>query len=321
MHIRLHKLHVCLQSEAPHIQTYWQNLFAGWEHPPTSSPPDIFFTLSLTNTLPMPEGSPFFSAPVTLPDEVGTLAVYSPDPHTFILHYAMAAQITAHFSPNQLMSLSGVITPQALAYGRFEDILFTSLAPLLRRHGYYLLHAFAAVRDGQAVLLVGPSGSGKTTTGLALLPAGWELLANDAVLLEERHGRIEALPMPGTISIRPKTLALLPYLRWLTSQASSQNGKLTLQAYQLLTNGRLPNPAPVTAVYFPQISSQPTTHRQPQHRAISLVHLMEESVDRWDEACLAAHIGLLERLSQQADTYRLLLGQDMATLLPAFGEA
>jgi serine kinase of HPr protein (carbohydrate metabolism regulator) len=65
-----------------------------------------------------------------------------------------------------------MVTEGVLRNGRFEDVTFTSLAPLLRRHGYYLLHAFAAVKEGHAILLVGPSGSGKTTTGLHLLEAG-----------------------------------------------------------------------------------------------------------------------------------------------------
>ena len=67
--------------------------------------------------------------------------------------------------------------------GRFEDLTTMALAPVLRRRGIYLIHAFSAAANGQALLLCGASGSGKTTTGLALCAAGMQLLANDIAAL------------------------------------------------------------------------------------------------------------------------------------------
>ena len=70
----------------------------------------------------------------------------------------------------------------------FEDLTTLALAPLLRRLGLFMIHAFTAALSGKAVMFVGPSGSGKTSCGLALASAGWQILANDVALMQESGG-------------------------------------------------------------------------------------------------------------------------------------
>jgi energy-coupling factor transporter ATP-binding protein EcfA2 len=199
-----------------------------------------------------------------------------------------------------------------LAYGRLEDITFTSLAPALRRCGYYLVHAFGAVRDGRCVLLIGPSGSGKTTTGLSLILEGWQLLANDTLLIEAREDGIYALSTPGGLTVRPQTLTLLPACRPLLGDAPLLHGGYTL------TNQQLADPtttaARITAVYFCQIEDREQSVRRPLSQAVALARLMEQSVDRWDEAMLTQHIAVLHQLSQQTAAYTLHLGRDVPRL-------
>jgi len=59
----------------------------------------------------------------------------------------------------------------------------------------------------------------------------------------------------------------------------------------------------------------------PLSRAIALAHLMEESLDRWDEATLPPHVELLHGLSQQIKAYKLQLGQDVAQLVKVISHA
>ncbi|MEW1547327.1 hypothetical protein [Streptomyces tsukubensis] len=69
--------------------------------------------------------------------------------------------------------------------------------------GWQILHASAAVKDGDTVLTLGGKGAGKTTTGLLLARAGWSLLANDRVFIrpDSDHGGLRVLPWPAASAI------------------------------------------------------------------------------------------------------------------------
>ena len=60
------------------------------------------------------------------------------------------------------------------------------------------LHAAALVGDGNALLLLGSPGAGKTTLATALVRRGFEIAADDVVLLDET-GLVTGLPLPFTV--------------------------------------------------------------------------------------------------------------------------
>jgi hypothetical protein len=303
MRFALHRLVVELAGKAEPLRRDWSLIWAGWPQADNSRSPDVSLHLKLVDSLPpLPSPEPYFR------DDSGILSVYwGHEKDTAVLHYLDGALVTVPLGRTTgPVRIEGLVTEGVLRNGRFEDVTFTSLAPLLRRHGYYLLHAFAVVKEGRAILLVGPSGSGKTTTGLHLLEQGWQLLANDVVLLEMWANGVYALPTPGAVSIRPGTLALLPTLaKWLGITDLPLARPVTISNRQL-TGGKWGEAGRVTAVYFPQFSdsSQPLTLLP---RAVHLAQLMAESIDRWDETALPDHMNLLESLSRQAPAYRLPL--------------
>lgn len=306
MILQLHNQRAQLQSDDASVNKAWQHLFRGWLAPDSATvSPTIRLRLNLVAALPpLPAESPIFI------DDDDILAVYAGENDSVLLHFLDGALVTVPLDGDN--TVTGTLTQQAMRHGRFEDIVFTSLAPHLRRAGYFLVHAFAATKEGQGVLIVGPSGSGKTTTGLSLLLGGWKLLANDVLLLQSRPDGIYALPTPGAIGIRPPTLKLLPQLRELVGDlAGSQQVDVTpaLVDWVEWADGEK-----VTAVYFPHIESRATTQLEPLNRAICLAQLMAESADRWDAAMLPAHINILQKLSQQAAPYTLHLGPDVDRL-------
>ncbi len=314
MYLQLHRLTIHLNSEDTAVNQAWQWLFSGWLVD-ESAQVDIRLQMNLVDELPpLPTSPPVFTDSRPLPNDIGVLSVYAAGPDVVWLHYhdgaLVQASLAATASPP---TIRGVVIPSALTYGRLEDITFTSLAPALRRRGYYLVHAFAAAKDGRAVLIVGASGSGKTTSGLSLLLGGWQLLANDILLLENRDDGLYALPTPGGVSIRPATFDLLPALRnWLVVRSSG--GSVAVSAQQL-TRGQRAEPARVAAILLPQIeATRPYSHLQPANRAITFVRLLEESADRWDAAALDGHVDVMEQLSRQTAVYHLHLGQDVAKL-------
>jgi hypothetical protein len=302
MRFELHRLVVELAGEAEPLRRDWSLIWAGWPQANEQHRPDVSLSVQLVEFLPpLPSPEPYFC------DGSGILSVYrGREKDTAVLHYHDGALVTVPLTLTQPQRAEGMVTEGVLRNGRFEDVTFTSLAPLLRRHGYYLLHAFAVVKGGRSILLVGPSGSGKTTTGLHLLEQGWQLLANDVVLLEARADGVYALPTPGAVSIRPGTLALLPTLAKRLGITDLPLARPVTTSNRQLTGGKWGEAGRVTAVYFPQFSdsSQPL---DPLPRAIHLAQLMAESIDRWDETALPDHINLLENLSHQAPAYQLPL--------------
>jgi len=59
-----------------------------------------------------------------------------------------------------------------------------------------LLHASCAALEGEAVLILAPPGGGKSDLLLRLLGRGWDLVADDQLILKAVDGRLHASPPP-----------------------------------------------------------------------------------------------------------------------------
>lgn len=304
-----HDLTIHLDSPDAPILAGWRGLLRGWLREEMPDAPDVRLSLRLVEELPPPAGPLLYSDHEAHPERPAILNVYDLGDGAVQLHFHEAGQVNLSLRQTAgLLTAEGVMQPEALRNGRFEDITYTSLAPLLRRRGYFLLHAFAAAKEGQAVLLVGASGSGKTTSGLSLLLAGWGLISNDVTLLQARPDGVYALPTPDAVSIRPASLTLLPALRQRLPDWTGER-PFSLSAYEVV-NGRWAAPTPIRALYFPQIENRAESALQPLPRAVALARLLEESVDRWDAPLLPDHLALLQAVSLQASAYNLRLGRD-----------
>jgi hypothetical protein len=309
--IRLHLPHTSRWAD-----WFLPQIFAGWPPPALlndDNTHDTVITLDLTASRTPPR--PPAHLPCLYQDHPHDLIhVYQPQPDHFLLYFPDGALTHVDLTHH---TIQGEFTPAILQTGRLEDVIFTSLAPLLRRQGAYLAHAFAAVPpDGTAaLLLVGPSHSGKTTTGLQLLLADWQLLANDVVLLQEEDGVIWAHPWPGLITVRPYTFTLLPRLgQKLDTPLPVPTHGATLTGAQVAWLGWA-TAVPVQTISFPHIlPQQPTCALTPENRGVALARLLQESVDRWDVAQIEPHTALLRRLVAQATCYRLQLGEAVETI-------
>lgn len=312
MHTRLANIHLDLVSGDPPILDEWADLLADWpmQVGAAGALPHLTFKLSLTNRLPAAPGAPPFYS--SRRPGVTPVQAYRRDQAGTRLYLDNFAVIDIPDTSNEAQAW---ITPTGLAQGQQEDVTYQALAPLLRRHGYLLIHAACARYAGKAILLVGASGSGKTTTGLNLALHGWHILANDITLLDLNTAAVCAWPMPDQTVIRRPTLALLPALQAYVASPTTADFPETANALRLMPlapRAHLP-PTLVSAVCFPQTGAA-ATHLTACGQAMSLAHLLEESLDCWDTAALPAHTHGLSRLARQAAGYHLHLGTDVENL-------
>ena len=118
---------------------------------------------------------------------------------TLLMHTEEGAEL--HLREGRLTPGRGYDGASAAAQGelsRFGEIL------RLRELGCFHVHAAGVVaRDGRAWLLAGESGSGKSTLTYALARAGWKVLGDDGVSIEQVAGGVVAHPCrePMQVSI------------------------------------------------------------------------------------------------------------------------
>lgn len=292
-----------------------ESVCEGWRHHFGSLPPRVIsgaaaahvsLSLALCDKLSMPA-----SVRQVYQDRNEILDVYTSVEDTFLLHFRQGAVV--RLSSDEVDAAQGEVTPPIFRHGQLEDVTYTSLAPLLRRHACYLLHAAAVTTAAGAVLLVGPSHSGKTTTGLALILGGYKHLASDVVALTVNEGRISAFPTAGVPRVRARSFELLPALRTYLAadehERSDPGGRsITIPAE------RWDGAAPLVAICFPQVTDHAHTTLEELAPSVALARLMEESIDRWDSGTLLQHIDFLTKLSEQARHFTLNLAPDVHQL-------
>jgi hypothetical protein len=314
--IVLADLPIDLVTHSQRIASAWRTLFAPCVQAERRQPPRLCLTLDLTDSVPpAPADSPYFvDKHFQFADNVGALSTYRLADGHVLLHFADGAQVTVSLAParaGETLRAHGMMGRAVFNYQRFEDIVFVSLAPLLRRVGAYIVHASAVALAGRALILVGRSGSGKTTTSLQLMLQGWGYLANDALLMRRETSGLMALPTANEIGIRPKTIDLFPTL---ATAITTVNGDAIIPS-PASVGGEWAAPAHAAVICFPTIApNQPETRVEAIPRAVALARLMEQSVDVWDEPMLAAHTRFLTQLSHQCACYDVHLGHDTSAL-------
>lgn len=313
MDVRFDSLLIHLDCSHRGVQSYWQRLFEHFLYlSDTSFLATLCLTVEIVERLPeMPAYTPIFHAPPLQPALPSPFFVYQLPEGGWLLYFTDEAVVKM---PAERKGAAIVAKTTIFQRGRLEDVLMTTLAALLRPHGYYFIHAFAGTNQKTAALLVGESGSGKTTTGLALLAHGWHYLANDLAILKIQPDGIYALPSPGGFCIRPKTWQLVPHFAPIRDQIppDPSDGNHYLSVSQVVSQwgeARL-----IERIFFPQLHMQPVTRLKRLRPSLLFPRLIAESVDKWDQPMLVPHLQMLEQLSKQAEGWLLLLGEDMARL-------
>lgn len=153
------------------------------------------------------------------------------------------------------------------------------------RQNQPLFHATVVAFQGQGVLLVGPENTGKSTTAAACLAAGWDLVADDLVVIQGR----QAMGIYSSCWFHPHQRAEFPDLL-----ADLQCSPWDPKGWVPLAGRRL-RQAPIRAVVWPRLDST-GAGLEKANRALILRLLLSTSGQRGpnSRAKLDAAHGLLQ---------------------------
>jgi hypothetical protein len=210
----------------------------------------------------------------------------------------------------------GVLPPAFWSYSLVEqrDFFLVGLLMLLHCHGYYGLHANGVVHGETGYLIIGESGAGKTTLTASLVQAGWAYLADDALVLYQANGQVEALGIRQGMACRAETLVRFPELAGVaaTSPELAADKKLLGQAEIGSGGERLR--CVVHVLLFPQVAGGQHSRLTSLDPVSALATLMRFSTGILTERSrVVQQMELLKVLVQQARAYQLHLGEDVFT--------
>jgi len=111
----------------------------------------------------------------------------------------------------------GRLSKGLLEGGHFilTDLLMAPLMEMLKRRGFFGLHAAALVKEGEGYLFPGGAGSGKTTIALSLVKQRLQYLADDKLLVTAGRNGLVALAFVRHFNIDPDISRHFPELGFL----------------------------------------------------------------------------------------------------------
>ena len=101
-------------------------------------------------------------------------------------------------------------------------LLTVLLVEILKRRGWYSLHAAGFSENGQAILIPGTSGAGKSTLSVALLRANFNYLTDDMVFLRRSRTRVVASGLVEDVDVSDQTIRFFPELHFLLKSSKNE---------------------------------------------------------------------------------------------------
>lgn len=190
-----------------------------------------------------------------------------------------------------------------------RTFLMAVLIVLLRRVGWYHLHAATAIDpEGRGWLVAGNAHAGKSTTAALLAASGWRVGTDDAAFLERRGDRIIVHTCRAPIALRDGGRRLLARAGGVSLPDRGKTGYWPEDLGGVWTPLVDPEIVIFTAVGNARTSATPLDRRG------AVAELVRWSAWVMLEPELAQdHLNVLTRLTGQARCYRVTLGRDLFT--------
>ncbi len=187
------------------------------------------------------------------------------------------------------------------------------LVELMKRNGFFCVHAAGLVADDAPVIIAGPSGSGKTTLTLALLRAGFRFLSDDMLFLRRDDNGLTILSFPDELDVTPSTARLFPELRDLAEREPEPGWpKHRLRAEEAFAAEVVAEARPGVLV-IPERVPGSNTELIPVELDSTLLALAP-NVLLTESSTAQRHLDSLADLVGASDCYQLRVGDDLGAI-------
>lgn len=193
-----------------------------------------------------------------------------------------------------------------------REFFLLSFLVLLRQYGYYGVHANGLVHNGAGFLLIGESGSGKTTLTMSLVRSGWQFLADDALLLYQSDGGVQAHALRRGLSCVPQTITRCTGSDALAKQSMDlMDGKRLVDIEDIRPDCFIGQTIP-QVLLFPRVAGGTRSRLVPLDETHAISALMRLSTGiLTDRTSVVRQLAVLRQLVEQTRSYQLLLGEDV----------
>ncbi|HWQ34726.1 MAG TPA: hypothetical protein VNQ79_17885 [Blastocatellia bacterium] len=207
---------------------------------------------------------------------------------------------------------TGQLAPQAVEVA--HTLAYIAVLLLLRTRGIYHLHAAAALSpENELFVICGEPKAGKTTLATALGLAGWNPIADDALLIYEAESGAELSAFRRSFHLSNDILE-----RWPKLNEMLRHQRTPLRTWasglEFFDTVRLAETAcnRIDCILLPQLSNAERTRTEPVSLSEALLRLAQQSMffQLWPEQT-KQQMKLLTVLAGKAVCLRFLAGRDI----------
>lgn len=235
----------------------------------------------------------------------------------YLLDFAELARFLIDFDERRITARPAAGCPDStLAHLLTDQVLPRAVC----HQGRLVLHASAVgLPDGTAVAFAGVSGRGKSTLASAFYRAGYRLLSDDCLLLEQRNGEVFAVPPYASIRLWADSAdALFPGGRQPGIRASKMAHYTNKQVFSP-DDPPAPEPSRLATLF---LIDQPGPLRvEPAGGMTAIMALVEAqfALDVVDEAAVRRSFDAVQRVAGRAQVLRLAFPRDYGLLTDVIG--
>jgi hypothetical protein len=198
-------------------------------------------------------------------------------------------------------------------------VLTILLVEILKRRGWYSLHAAGFSDNGRAVLIPGTSGAGKSTLSVALLRGRFDYLSDDMVFLRQFPDGMRVRGFVEDVDVNDQTICFFSELDFLLRSPKAYDSPKRQLRVEEVYGAKTVAEALPKAIILPRISGRQTSVITQIEGDEALLEIVPNVLLTEPRAC-QAHLGVLAELVKTTACYRLDTGQDFNRIPILFRE-